>query len=96
MSLKPKQRRYLRSLAHHRKPVVIIGSAGLTPSLVNEIDQCLAIHELIKIKNNSESKIKRKEIAEEICARTGSDWVQDIGRISIVYRAKKNPEIILP
>ena len=96
MPLTPKQRRYLRSLAHHRKPVVIIGNAGLTPSVINEIDQCLARHELIKIKNNRELKSDRKEITEKICAQTNCDWVQDIGHISIVYRPKKDPDITLP
>lgn len=96
MSLTPKQRRHLRSLAHHLKPVAIIGDAGLTSSVINEIDRCLTRHELIKVKINNALKTKRKEIAEEICSQTGSAWVQDIGRISIVYRAKKDPVIRLP
>jgi len=93
MQLTPKQRRYLRSLAHHRKPVAMIGAAGLTPAVVNEIDSCLIRHELIKIKINQPLKSTRKEIIAEICERTGCLWVQDIGRIAIVYRAKKDPEI---
>jgi len=96
MPLTPKQRRYLRSLAHHRKPLVIIGNAGLTPSVINEIDQCLTRHELIKIKNNSDLKTDRKEITDKICAQTKSNWVQDIGRILIVYRPKNDPDITLP
>jgi RNA-binding protein len=96
MHLTPKQRRYLRSLAHHRNPVAMIGAAGLTPAVVNEIDQCLKRHELIKIKINRPSKSPRKEIIVEICEQTGCQWVQDIGHITIVYRAKKNPEIIFP
>jgi len=96
MSLTPKQRRYLRSLAHNRKPVVIIGNAGLTPSVVNEIDVSLTRHELIKIKLNSELRNKHHEEAEKICRQTGSEWVQDIGRISIIYRPKKDPVIELP
>jgi len=74
----------------------MIGNAGLTPSVLTEIDQCLARHELIKIKINNKLKNKRKEMTEEICAQTGSTWIQDIGRISIVYRAKKDPVITLP
>jgi len=96
MSFTPKQRRYLRSLAHHRKPVVIIGHSGLTPAVMREIDQCLSQHELIKIKINSESKTKRKEIAESICRQTGSERVQDIGHMTTVYRAGTEPEISLP
>jgi len=96
MPLTPKQRRYLRSLAHHRKPVVIIGNAGLTPAVINEIDQCLARHELIKIKINNELNDKHKKISADICAKTASERVQDIGRVLIVYRVKKEPEIIFP
>ena len=96
MHITPKQRRYLRSLAHHRKPVAIVGAAGLTPAVINEIDNCLMRHELIKIKINKLLKSARKEITAEICDRMGCQRVQDIGRITIVYRAKKDPQIILP
>jgi RNA-binding protein len=96
MSLTPKQRRYLRSLAHHRKPVAMIGTAGLTSAVIKEIDQCLSRHELIKIKINRALRSERKEITDEVCTHTGCQWVQDIGRMAIIYRAKKNPAITLP
>jgi len=96
MHITPKQRRYLRSLAHHRKPVAMIGTAGLTPAVINEIDLSLMRHELIKIKINRPLKSTRKEIIAEICARMGCQWVQEIGRVAIVYRAKKDPDITFP
>ena len=51
MQLTERQRKHLRRLAHHMKPVVQVGNSGLTDSLVAELNSCLTRHELIKIKD---------------------------------------------
>ena len=50
ISLTGKQKRHLRSMAHHLKPVVIIGGDRLTPGLIKKVDTELTAHELIKIR----------------------------------------------
>ena len=50
MAVNDKQRRYLKGLAHPLKPVVMIGNSGLTPAVLNEIEQALSHHELIKVR----------------------------------------------
>ncbi len=50
MTLNKKQIQYLKSLAHHLNPVVMIGNNGLTEGVLAEIEQSLSYHELIKIK----------------------------------------------
>ena len=50
MKLSDKQKQYLRGLAHSLKPVVHIGSAGITPGLLTELDRNLEHHELLKVK----------------------------------------------
>ena len=47
--LTPKQRQYLKAQAHHLKPVVHIGKAGVTPALAAELDQMLESLELMKL-----------------------------------------------
>lgn len=96
MLLTPKQRRYLRSLVHGRRPVVITGQAGLTPAVVKAIDQALNDHELIKVKLGGGDRRARQAMTEEICRLTGGLWVQNIGRIAVIYRPTSKRIIELP
>lgn len=75
--------------------MVITGQRGLTPAVLNEIDQALAHHELIKIRLGSTDRDERDRMTREICEKTASAWVQNIGRIAIVYRAAEKPVIRL-
>ena len=58
MILTSKQRKYLRSQAHHLKPVVLIGKLALNDSVLKSINQSLEHHELIKIKFNDHKSSK--------------------------------------
>ena len=95
-SLTSKQRSFLRSKAHSLKPVVTLGSAGLTEGVMNEIKIAVEHHELIKIKINTGDRDELKELAEKISEKTSSVLVQIIGHIAIIYRQAKKPVIKLP
>ena len=95
-SLTAAQRQYLRSLAHTRQPVVMIGNNGLSASVLKEIELALNAHELIKIKAASNELETRRTWLAEICAGTGASPVQQIGKILVIYRAASKPVIILP
>lgn len=83
-------RRQLKRLAHHLKPVVQTGAAGLSPAVVEEIRQALAHHELIKVKLVAAERGERDAMARDICQQTGAALVQRIGGIGTFYR--ENPE----
>lgn len=51
MNLSTKQKQHLKGLAHPLKPVVLLGSNGLTEGVLAEIEQALEHHELIKVKS---------------------------------------------
>ena len=53
------QRRALRAKAHHLHPVVAVGTHGLTPAVLREIDIALKAHELIKIRVFSDVRSER-------------------------------------
>jgi RNA-binding protein len=89
--LKGSQKKYLRSQAHHLKPLVIIGTKGVTGQLIGSVDLALKDHELIKIKFG-EFKEAKKEISEEIAKATKSELIGLIGNIAILYRQNPNPE----
>lgn len=89
--LKGSARKYLRSLAHHLKPVVMVGRNGISEQLTASVAAALNDHELIKVKF-SEFKEEKKEIAEEIATVTKSEVVGIIGNIAILYRQHPQPE----
>ncbi len=95
-ALTPAQRQHLKGLAHSRQPVVMIGSNGLTPAVLKEIDLALNAHELIKVKAASDEPVTRRAWLEEIAAATGAAAVQQIGKVLVIYRAADKPVIVLP
>jgi RNA-binding protein len=90
--LKGSARKYLRSLAHYLKPVVMIGRNGVSGQLIASMDAALKDHELIKVKF-LEFKEEKKEISEEIATTTKSEVVGIIGNIVIFYRQHPQPEL---
>jgi RNA-binding protein len=99
--LTPRARAHLRSLAHSLKPVVQVGSGGVTESVCRAVSVALEDHELIKIRIIPGYVGDRKEAATEIARRTGSQIAQIIGRMVVLYRRRarenaKRPRIRLP
>ncbi len=89
--LKGSDRKYLKSLAHHLKPVVQIGKSGVTDGLIHTVDQALDTHELIKVKF-IEQKEKKRAHSDEIARKTKSHGVGMIGHIAIFYRQHPDAE----
>jgi RNA-binding protein len=83
----------LKARAHALKPVVWIGSAGLSENVMHELDQGLRSHELIKVKVASDERHTRTAFLNEICERLGATPVQHIGKILVIYRPQ--PEQIV-
>lgn len=83
--LKSSQRKFLRGEAHHLKPLVMVGTKGVTEQLLGSVDLALKDHELIKIKFG-DFKEAKKEISEEIAKATQSELVGLIGNIAIFFR----------
>lgn len=92
-----KQKRYLRSLAHHLTPIVQVGKGGVTGNLVGQVDLELDTRELVKVSVLDTSPMERDEVGEILVEETGAEWVQAIGRTVVLYRrATENPQIQLP
>jgi RNA-binding protein len=96
MAVNDKQKRYLRGLTHTLKPVVMIGNKGLTETVLNEIDNALNHHELIKVRVSGQEKADRTQMLNEIAEKTNADIIQVIGHIGGFYRPAKEPTIQLP
>jgi putative YhbY family RNA-binding protein len=89
LKLTPAERSALRSEAHALSPVVIVGEAGLTPSVLKEIDVNLNAHGLIKVRVFGDDRDARIEMYETICEKLGAAPIQHIGKLLVLFRPKK-------
>lgn len=91
-----KQISHLRGLAHKLNPVVMIGNNGLTDAVLQEIENSLNAHELIKIKVLGDDRELRIAMLKEICEKTGATNVHHIGKQLVIYRQAETPKIVIP
>lgn len=98
MSLKltTKQKQFLKGLAHHLNPVVMLGNNGLTEGVLAEIDNALNHHELIKIKIAGAERDEKQLIINAIVRETQAVEVQTIGHILVLFRPSEEKKITLP
>ncbi|MFZ7316962.1 ribosome assembly RNA-binding protein YhbY [Avibacterium avium] len=96
MQLSTKQKQYLKGLAHHLSPVVMLGGNGLTEGVIAEIDHSLNHHELIKVKIAGADRETKQLIIDAIVRETKAAGVQTIGHILVLYRPSEEPKITLP
>lgn len=80
------ERKQLRALAHHLKPVVLIGDQGLSDAVLKEINTHLLAHQLIKIRANEDDRALRQAYLEKICAQLEAQAVHHIGKTLIIYK----------
>jgi len=83
-------RQILKAKAHALKPVVIIGAKGLSSAVIEETNQALIAHELIKVKIHGLDKADKRKTAQELCQQLQAEFIQLIGNTVIIYR--KNTE----
>ncbi len=91
-----KQRSYLKGLATELDTTVYIGKAELTDSVLKEMDDYLAVHEMVKVKVQEGAEITPKEAANIAAEKLGAEYVQAIGRRFVLYRPAKVIKIFLP
>ncbi|MFD2702118.1 ribosome assembly RNA-binding protein YhbY [Paenibacillus shunpengii] len=97
MTLTGKQKRYLRSQAHHLDPVFQIGKGGTNEHLFRHIEEAIEKRELMKISILNNNLDDKHEIADELAERTGSEIVQIIGNTITLYKeSRDNKQIVLP
>ncbi|WDE03238.1 ribosome assembly RNA-binding protein YhbY [Thalassomonas viridans] len=96
MNLNKKQIQHLKGLAHSLKPVVLLGSNGLTEAVVAEIDFALNHHELIKVKIPTDDRENKALIVDAICRETQATKVQVIGKTLVLYRESEEKKIHIP
>jgi RNA-binding protein len=91
MPLSIAEKKRLRAIGHHLKPVVLIGGDGLTEGVVAEINRALEDHELIKVKIHGEDREAKQALIAELPASTGAEVIQTVGKIALLYRPARKP-----
>ena len=91
MTLSGKEKAALRAEAHHLTAIVHVGKEGVTPTLVQSLDDALRTKELVKLQFSKNFEGRPKHIASEVADQVGAEVVQAIGRTITLFR--ENPEL---
>ena len=91
MPLSGKERADLRSEAHHLKALVHVGHHGLTPQVVQSLDDALRTRELVKVHLGRRPELDTRDAARQLAESVNAEVVQVIGRTTTLYR--ENPEL---
>lgn len=87
-----KERAALRGQANTLDVLFQVGKGGISDTLTEQTDGALRTRELIKLRVLTEtSPLTPREAAEELAVKTGSEVVQVIGGVIVLYRY--NPKL---
>jgi RNA-binding protein len=87
-----KERAALRAEAHHLDPTVHVGQHGMSPSLIESLNDALRTRELVKVKLGNKDDVKPKDAANALALATNSAVVQVVGRTATLFR--ENPDLL--
>ena len=88
-SISSSTRKKYRQIGHHLRPIVTVGTSGITGGVIDEMQRALHDHELIKIKLNIEKKSVRAREVKNLSTALNAHLIQLIGKNALLY--KKNP-----
>ncbi|ASV68925.1 ribosome assembly RNA-binding protein YhbY [Cytobacillus sp. FSL W7-1323] len=92
-----KQKRYLRSEAHHLNPIFQVGKGGVNDNMVKQIAEALEARELLKVSILQNCDEDKDTVAELLVKGTKAELVQVIGNMIVLYKqSKENKQIKLP
>jgi RNA-binding protein len=92
-----KQLAFLKTLAHDKKPIVLLGHKGVTDAVIKETGAALLAHELVKIRLHGEDKEAIHADASAVAKGAGAVLVDVVGKVAILYkRHPDEPKIVLP
>lgn len=99
--LSSRGRQYLKGLATNLRPIVQVGAAGVTESVVAAVGTALEDHELVKIKLGKGVSAERRAMAEGLATACEAELCQVIGRTIVLFRARDRdlpgrPRIVVP
>ncbi|ALC89867.1 RNA-binding protein [Bacillus sp. FJAT-18017] len=92
-----KQKRFLRSKAHHLNPIFQVGKGGVNENMVAQIADALEARELLKVSILQNCDEDKDVVAEKLVNGTRAELVQVIGHTIVLYKESvENKQIQLP
>ncbi|GAM13326.1 MULTISPECIES: ribosome assembly RNA-binding protein YhbY [Mesobacillus] len=92
-----KQKRFLRSKAHHLTPIFQVGKGGVNENMIKQIADVLEARELIKVSILQNCDEDRDTVAEQLSRGAKAELVQVIGNTIVLYKeSRENKQIVLP
>jgi len=92
-----KQKRFLRSLAHHLTPIFQVGKGGVNDNMIKQIADALEARELIKVSVLKNCEEEKEVVAEQLAKGAEAEIVQLIGHTIVLYKeSREHKQIVLP
>ena len=91
MELTSKQRRWLRGQAHALDALVQVGKGGVSEGLLQQMEEVLTRHELVKVRFLADRDDRREQTAA-LADATGAQLAGAIGRVAILFRQQPDPD----
>ncbi|MED1468320.1 ribosome assembly RNA-binding protein YhbY [Bacillus salipaludis] len=92
-----KQKRFLRSKAHHLDPIFQVGKGGVNENMIKQISDALEARELFKISILQNCDEDKNVVAKQLAEGTGAEIVQIIGHTIVLYKESlEKKQIVLP
>lgn len=91
MALNKQAKLYLRGEGRRLDALARVGKDGISPELVNSLNQLLEAHELVKVRFVAH-KEDRRALSQEVAAQTGAELVDVIGHVAVIYRPARSPK----
>jgi RNA-binding protein len=92
-----KQKRFLRSKAHHLDPIFQVGKGGVNENMIKQVTDALEARELFKISVLQNCEEDKDVVAKQLAAGTGAEIVQIIGNTIVLYKESvEKKQISLP
>lgn len=92
-----KQKRFLRSKAHHLNPIFQVGKGGVNDNLIKQIGETLEVRELLKVSVLQNCDEDRNDVATQLSKGARAELVQIIGNTIVLYKeSRENKQLQLP
>jgi RNA-binding protein len=92
-----KQKRFLRSKAHHLTPIFQVGKGGVNENMIKQISEALEVRELLKVSILQNCDEDKDEVAEMLAKGCRAELVQIIGKTIVLYKeSRENKQLQLP
>ncbi|MGG7619806.1 ribosome assembly RNA-binding protein YhbY [Bacillus coreaensis] len=92
-----KQKRFLRSKAHHLNPIFQVGKGGVNDNMIKQINEALEVRELLKISVLQNCDEDKDEVAGKLSSGCKAELVQVIGSTIVLYKeSEENKQLQLP